>query len=630
MEEQGERVAFSAGKRLRPIKPKHLEGCHESLRHAKQDGVLHEKGRFAERRLQAGELLHNRWFELFVVLLVVMELVMIVIEAAIDHNYICINAADIDVPHFQCESKTGPRASVLLQHFDGIGKNIVIFFFLEMFIKIFIGQIYFFQNHWQVLDLLVVGINYTVAFDLSSLIDKNAHETYKEYAGLLMFIRCWRLVVIVNLFREEQEINEYLENGDHNALLRSEAHSLCNQYGGAVHEGLVAPSSAEAGSVFRFLVAPWPSKECFDSIATYRYNVFETPTPLVRFVSTTCDAIVLRLPDWLSPNVISVAGVVPLIINAAVLCLTCEMDGPAPAWLLITSALTFAWQELCDNCDGKQARRLGCGSPLGSMVDHTFDSIVSLPVIWIMNIVLQYPPQVVLMTQAGAVVYAIVLPWSERYKGYFPIYFVADYVAFAMTAWIVGAMMGPAELSKQLAYSPIDVNIVSLRAGLFGLPVAMIISFHIFSTLWIAKKEGKLALAVGQVLPPALVIPATMLWKADIATDYFRYISVVLGALVVVYHLKEIVKTMAHPHYVEGYLLDKPMMMAYIVIASMSRLVPSGVLSRMIPLYAVLSAVVAAAYVCAVFNSVATRLGIARMFLVPASCRDVPTVANES
>lgn len=264
------------------------------------------------------------------------------------------------------------------------------------------------------------------------------------------------------------------------------------------------------------------------------------------------------------------------------------------------------------------------------MVDHTFDSIVSLPVMWIMNLVLQYPPQVVLMTQAGAVVYAVVLPWSERYKGYFPIYFVADYVLFAMLAWIVGAMMGPAELSKQLAYSPIDVNIVSLRAALFGLPVAIIISYHIFSTLWIARKEGKLALAVGQVLPPALVIPATMLWKADITTDYFRYISAVLGSLVVMYHLKEIVKTMSYPHYVEGYLLDKPMMMAYLFIASMSRLVPSGVLSTMIPLYAVLSVVIAAAYVCAVFNSVATRLGIASIFLVPASCRDVPTVPNES
>merc|ERR550537_183012 len=112
-----------------------------------------------------------------------------------------------------------------------------------------------------------------------------------------------------------------------------------------------------------------------------------------------------------------------------------------------------------------------------------------------------------------------------------------------------------------------------------------------------------------------------MLWKAEIAADYFRYVSVVLGALVVVYHLKEILKTMSYPHYVEGYLLDKPMMIAYIVIASMSRLVPNNVLSTMIQLYTVLSVVIAAAYVCAVFNSVATRLGIASMFLVPASCR---------
>ena len=65
---------------------------------------------------------------------------------------------------------------------------------------------------------------------------------------------------------------------------------------------------------------------------------------------------------WLAPNLITVCGAIPFVIVAVFIAVLCPWVGPAPRWLFIAAALAIVWHVLCDECDGRQARRLGVGS----------------------------------------------------------------------------------------------------------------------------------------------------------------------------------------------------------------------------------------------------------------------------
>ncbi|KAJ6236947.1 bb in a boxcar [Anaeramoeba flamelloides] len=57
------------------------------------------------------------------------------------------------------------------------------------------------------------------------------------------------------------------------------------------------------------------------------------------------------------------------------------MDETLPRYVTIFSPLTIAFYYICDNCDGKQARKTDNASPLGQLFDHGIDCVVGLFVI---------------------------------------------------------------------------------------------------------------------------------------------------------------------------------------------------------------------------------------------------------
>jgi ethanolaminephosphotransferase len=79
------------------------------------------------------------------------------------------------------------------------------------------------------------------------------------------------------------------------------------------------------------------------------------------------NAVCARLPAWLAPNCVTVAGLLLAVVSAA-LCWrqSPRFDTPlSPALLLLHAALLFGYQTL-DAVDGKQARRTGSSGPLGA------------------------------------------------------------------------------------------------------------------------------------------------------------------------------------------------------------------------------------------------------------------------
>ena len=49
-------------------------------------------------------------------------------------------------------------------------------------------------------------------------------------------------------------------------------------------------------------------------------------------------------------------------------------DGHVDGWACVMCGVAFFIYNVLDNCDGKQARRTGSGSPMGMLFDHGIDA----------------------------------------------------------------------------------------------------------------------------------------------------------------------------------------------------------------------------------------------------------------
>jgi ethanolaminephosphotransferase len=80
------------------------------------------------------------------------------------------------------------------------------------------------------------------------------------------------------------------------------------------------------------------------------------------------------------PNTISfigfIANLVPHVLMAVLY--GADMEGDMPGWFLTFTGIAYFIYQLCDNMDGKQARRTGSSSPLGMLFDHGIDCFTSL------------------------------------------------------------------------------------------------------------------------------------------------------------------------------------------------------------------------------------------------------------
>jgi ethanolaminephosphotransferase len=96
---------------------------------------------------------------------------------------------------------------------------------------------------------------------------------------------------------------------------------------------------------------------------------------------------VSKLPLWLAPNLITLTGFGFNIFQYLLMLYLYgdSMQGPVDTWFILCCAVTYTAYATLDNCDGKQARRTGSGSPLGMMFDHGLDACTAV----IQNIMLQ-------------------------------------------------------------------------------------------------------------------------------------------------------------------------------------------------------------------------------------------------
>lgn len=93
-------------------------------------------------------------------------------------------------------------------------------------------------------------------------------------------------------------------------------------------------------------------------------------------------------------------------------------SGIVPNWACIVTAVMYIIYHLLDCCDGKQARRIKAGSPLGFIMDHNLDSfsLVLLTIAFI-NIFRWKSPIHIFMTYAVASIPFFIATLEEYHTG---------------------------------------------------------------------------------------------------------------------------------------------------------------------------------------------------------------------
>ncbi|OII71671.1 amino alcohol phosphotransferase [Cryptosporidium ubiquitum] len=105
----------------------------------------------------------------------------------------------------------------------------------------------------------------------------------------------------------------------------------------------------------------------------YKY-VQPMTSPLYNYViSSVCDKIVEFLPKSLSPNSLTIIGLISVSTSFIMLI---SIGENAKELFLVSAVLWFLYG-IIDNLDGKQARRLGVSSNSGEFMDHAIDSVVT-------------------------------------------------------------------------------------------------------------------------------------------------------------------------------------------------------------------------------------------------------------
>lgn len=172
---------------------------------------------------------------------------------------------------------------------------------------------------------------------------------------------------------------------------------------------------------FDIFFAEYISPQGAIGLKRYKYQATNTSIWYNKVAGPLAGWLVARTPVWIAPNVITLIGFVCVLAAYELVyfwCPTFTEEAPKWVWLAV-SGLLFAYRTL-DNMDGKQARRLGCGTPLGLSLDHGCDAVTCclIPAIGCAYLQLGLTFWTVIFVVIPPIT-AFFLTWEEFYTGVF-------------------------------------------------------------------------------------------------------------------------------------------------------------------------------------------------------------------
>uniref|UniRef100_A0A5S6QU23 diacylglycerol cholinephosphotransferase n=1 Tax=Trichuris muris TaxID=70415 RepID=A0A5S6QU23_TRIMR len=249
------------------------------------------------------------------------------------------------------------------------------------------------------------------------------------------------------------------------------------------------------------------------------------------FMNKFWNAVVNHFPLWVSPNALTVSGLL-LNIASTVILVWYSPDGImiAPQWVYVLCAITLFIYQTLDATDGKQARRTQTSSPLGELFDHGCDALSQTFITM----------QICLSMRLGHVPFLIMLYWifatvmfySAHWQAYvsgvlrFSRFDVTEAQFCTMALCMASGLFGP-------NIWMIEIFGVQLRflVTVFAATVALISLYATFAIIFTGGvgKNGS-TIADTSVLFPvfpllAVAVPAIIIFRKSSSAAFFRYIS---------------------------------------------------------------------------------------------------------
>ena len=135
-------------------------------------------------------------------------------------------------------------------------------------------------------------------------------------------------------------------------------------------------SPSTPGSAKRFVTTTYIPAEGYLNLHSYKYRGEDRSLIYKHILTPMNQALIELFPVWLAPNVITMAGLLCVIVSYICTWVYCPgLEGHAPPWVYILNGVMLLVYQTLDNLDGRQARRVGAGSPLGLFFDHGCDAL---------------------------------------------------------------------------------------------------------------------------------------------------------------------------------------------------------------------------------------------------------------
>eukprot|EP00340_Litonotus_pictus_P009108 CAMPEP_0170523356 /NCGR_PEP_ID=MMETSP0209-20121228/8788_1 /TAXON_ID=665100 ORGANISM="Litonotus pictus, Strain P1" /NCGR_SAMPLE_ID=MMETSP0209 /ASSEMBLY_ACC=CAM_ASM_000301 /LENGTH=431 /DNA_ID=CAMNT_0010811413 /DNA_START=35 /DNA_END=1330 /DNA_ORIENTATION=+ len=162
-------------------------------------------------------------------------------------------------------------------------------------------------------------------------------------------------------------------------------------------------------------------EEWKENIINYKFKSKDNSLVYKYFTSPMCDALIEKIPTWIAPNVITLAGFSLVILLFVMVMSFGGRDGMGdiPGFVSFSAGWLYYAYHILDNLDGKQARRTKNSTPLGMLVDHGCDSVTAVLISIVMATIMKltYNPYYIFVVVSLTTVPFYLCTWEEFHTG---------------------------------------------------------------------------------------------------------------------------------------------------------------------------------------------------------------------